>query len=109
LSQGSVIGRGKEDESRYGTEEENCDEGWKNSSDAALIESCNGEAVRIDVGQNKRCDQISRNDEENIDPDEAARKNGRFNVEKDDGNDCNSPQSINVRPISRSHNALPLR
>jgi hypothetical protein len=51
------------------------------------------------MGLTRRCDQITRNDEKDIDACEATTKRRYTGMEKNDGHHCQSPQPINVLAV----------
>src|SRR3954447_9156428 len=77
------------------------DQGRKDPFRAPGIKIPKTESSAIEVFTNDRGDQKARNDKENIDADVSACKCPDPCVEANYGQDCDGPQSVNVRPVGR--------
>ena len=86
---------------RHG-EHDNDDEGGENSADAAGVEIAEIDAaVPPRIVEQQPADQETRNDEEDVDADETARKGGDAGVVGDDEPDGDGTQAVNARPVGR--------
>ena len=71
----------------------------KQPHDAALVERGDGEAAVLDLVVDQPADQISRDDEKDIDADKAAGHERDAGVIGDDRQNCHSPQSVDIGTI----------
>src|SRR5262249_39677476 len=75
----------------------------ENASDPSLIEGQQREAAFRLLFEDDRSDQIAGDDEEDVDPDEAAGDEVELGVECDDSEDGDGPQSVYVRSVPARH------
>ena len=63
---------------------QNQDKRWENAADAAQVEIDEAEIAAIELIENDRADEVSRDDEEDVDADETRRHHRRKAVKADD-------------------------
>src|SRR5262249_25440368 len=82
--------------------------GRKNSAYTTQPKLFQRQSGSIVTGQDQTCDQKAGNDEENIDPDEAAGKEESAMPEHNQTN-CDGPETVNVGSIARRLDRVRLR
>ena len=75
------------------------EESGKDSSYAARVEFPESEAALLELGKNDSGDEIAGDDKENVYSDESRVKFSDAGVKSDDGEDCDSAQSVYVSAI----------
>ncbi len=100
LAQAGKVG-GKQDDhpGGQGRDDHQCHR-RHDAAHAAIVEAQEGEAVALQRAHDQRCDEIARDDEEDIDADEPAARDAQFRVEGDDGEDGDGAQAIDVRAVA---------
>src|SRR6185503_2946421 len=83
--------------------EQEHDKGWKNSSDAPLEKAYKRKTFLLNVMKDQRRDQEARDDEEDVNPNKAARKAWNSEMVENHGSNGNRPKPVNVRTIETCH------
>jgi hypothetical protein len=75
------------------------DKGGEEAQDAAAVEPREREAPVVEPAPDDPRDQVSGDDEEDVDACEAAPHGGREGVEGDDGSDRDGTEAVDVGPV----------
>jgi hypothetical protein len=76
-------------------------EGWKQAANSTGVELPERDPPAVVCGEELLGDQVARDDEEDVDPDEPARELLEAEVKQDDDDDRQRTESIEVRAVAR--------
>jgi len=93
---------GREDQGRRGDgEADGGEERREDPSNSALVEVSDGEATGVEVSQDDSGDEISGDDEEDIDANEPAAETGRSDMEEEHGEHGNAAKPVDIAAMLR--------